>query len=319
MEEVQEEVRPTQTAVMVVYDQDNTKSKRHTGGVLFQCPFADPWARNIRIYACFQQHVRLLQRSENPKVVLGAATFGEYRERIVNSWAALGVDEDSILICAKFVRKSMARYQGKNMHIAMLLQEHYLRHPEIRITKVYLLDDDGLNIKAAEKYSLFIQNEPWDSDPRLNVDVEGILVPKPELVMPLQRSLYASTGGEPQTHHDQCLNIEVDREDPLSEWRFLRVLKVLEEKLGIENNGVNFRQFEPRKSLNKNHVKDGGVRKLARSFDSPGFLPSKSKPLREVINLNRSADNWNNSGLNSVSEDEDDENNEEIKLLFKSV
>lgn len=319
MEEVQEEVRPTQTAVMVVYDHDNTKSKRHTGGVLFQCAFENPWARNIRIYACFQQHVRLLQACENPKVVLGVATFGEYRERIVNSWAALDVAEDSVLICAKFVRKSMVRYQGKNMHIAMLLQEHYRRHPEIRITKVYLMDDDVLNINAADKYSLFIQNEPWDSDPRLNVPVEGILVPKPELVMPLQRSLYASTGGEPQTHFDQCLNMEVDKEYPISEWRFLQVLKVLEKKLGIENNGVNFRQFEPRKALKKDQAKEGGNRKLARSFDSPGFLPPKRTPLKEIVNLNRSADDWNNSASNVVSEAEDDENNEEIKLLFKSI
>ncbi len=318
MEEVREEVAPAQTAVMVVYDHDHTKSKRHSLGVLFQCPFEDPWARNIRIYACFQQHIRLLQASENPKVILGVATFGEYRDRIEGSWGALGVAKDSILICAKFVKKRVAKIQGKNLHIAMLLKEHYQRNPSVKITKVYLLDDDGINIQATDNYSYFVRAEPWNSDPRLDVPVEGILVPKPELVMQPTKSLFAPSP-DPQTRFDQCLNMEVDKEDPRTEWQFLRILKLLEQKLGIENNGINFRLFEHRKSSEKDQLRQVATRKLARSFDSPGFLKPKPEPLSEVMNLNQSADNWNVSASSLVSEDEEDENSKEFAKLFKSV
>lgn len=320
MEDVREE-----NATLLVYDHDKTIAKCHTNGMLFQRPFEKPYAANLRAFVAFRQHLQLLQKSENPRVILATATFGEFRERIVGSWEALGINQDSILICAKFVKVRLARLQGKNEHIARLIQQHYERHPHIRITRVVLADDDLNNIDALRSYYSFIKMPPWSDDHRLDVPVEGVLVPPPRM---------ATEGTDPaeemmQTHFDRHLEVEVCTEMPESQWRFLCSLKTIEEKVGIKRSGSDSRCSAFHFSAQPAPKQRPLFHPLTHSLDETVLIELKHQPLKEIGNLDHSGDAWKNSSCDSLkissfdpeSESSGEENMAINKrdLLFRSM
>jgi hypothetical protein len=174
-----------------------------------------------------------LQQSESPRIITGIATFGQNRQRIVESCEALGQNEESMLICAETVAsKRIAKKQGKNLHIAKLLQEHYARNPHIRITHVVLVDDDGDNILVLGDYADFVSNtRPWSEDKRLNIPVHGIWAPRPELLTYVEIPEKGFPRRALKMKFDETLQKDICCETPESELKFLQLLNAVEKKI----------------------------------------------------------------------------------------
>lgn len=300
-----------ETAILVIYDHDLSLTKQHSEGAPRQRSFEKPqYVANLRAFTQLRAHIQRMRAHDSPKIILGVATFGEFKERVLASWEALGVERDSLLICAKFVSKVLSAIQGKNEHIADILLQHYRRNPHIKITQVILVDDDPQNIKALKSFSSFVQMEPFNNDPLLNVPVAGILVPKPELAL----RWVASVGRVATTYFDEDLQMEVCAEEPYSEQGFFRCLREVEEKIA-PRKALSFSQCSGVTYWNENAaLKSLCQNALTRSFDETPLLKLSRK--REVPQpaLWHSNDAWG-----SVSASSDTE--EDLKFtgrLFKS-
>jgi len=265
------EEKPQEEAILLVYDHDKTLSKLHTEGRFYQRSYEIPYAANLRTSQCLKQHLALIRNSEKPKVVLAVATFNSFEERIKLSWEYLGFDEGSILIRAELVPRELARTQGKNEHIVRLILDHYERNPQIKIVRVILVDDDYNNILALDSFRDFVEQSEWSEDQRLNVPVEGILAPVPEMERILVPTKSGISRSVVQMHYDKTLKVNVSTESAESEWRFLRVLKIIEDKIGLKQktssrNKEN--EFQPPSGIQKNKFRNP----MTSSLDERGFL-----------------------------------------------
>lgn len=221
-----------QTAMLVIYDFDCTLTKRHSRGEIYQQTFEKPYEANLRAFSNLQRHIQQLQSVAYPNLIFGIATFGQYRERIINSCQALGLNEESVFICARYLAREQAAVQGKNAHIAELLQQHYERSPTIRITRVLLCDDDYTNIDVLRNYQHFVRTTaPWNTDDRYRVPVEGMLAPTPILLTKMQVDEEGLSRKVLVRKMDENLNTKVTCESPESEQRFLRFLNAIESKV----------------------------------------------------------------------------------------
>jgi hypothetical protein len=220
-------------AILVIYDFDQTLTKRHTEGALFQHDFETPYLANLRAPRYVAHHLAQLQQSETPRIITGIATFGQNRQRIVDSCKALGLDEESLLICAESVAtRRIAKRQGKNLHIAKILQEHYAKNPHIRISHVVLADDDADNIHVLDDYANFLSNtSPWNEDERLNIPVHGILAPTPELLTCMEIPEKGFPRRVLKMKYDEALQKDVCCESPESGLKFLQLLNAVEKKI----------------------------------------------------------------------------------------
>lgn len=292
-----------ETAVLVVYDHDLSLTKQHSQGALQQRSFEKPhYTANLRAFAALKAHIQRMRANDSPRVILAVATFGEFKERVVASWEALGVGQDSLLICAKYVKKALAEIQGKNEHIADILLQHYRRSPHIRITQVILFDDDIDNINALDNFSAFVQMEPWNNDRRLNVPVQGIVASQPELIF----RWVESQGRVPSRHVDNDLEMEVCTEQPYSELGFLRCLKEVEAKV-VPRKSLSFSECSGVSYWNTNTVlKSLCQNPLTRSFDESPLVKLNRKKVPPQAPLWQSSDAWENRSVNS--ETEEDEN-----------
>jgi hypothetical protein len=61
-----------ETAVLLIYDHDNSLTKRHTEGLLRQRPFETPYAANLRTLIPLQAHFQRLRACAEPGVIFGA-------------------------------------------------------------------------------------------------------------------------------------------------------------------------------------------------------------------------------------------------------
>ncbi|MDQ2994875.1 MAG: hypothetical protein M3R00_08050 [Pseudomonadota bacterium] len=298
-----------ETAILVIYDHDLTNTMQHTQGNMVQRAFETPYVANLRMFTNLREHIQQKLNSHHPRIILGCATFGENRQRIVQSYAALGVDEQSVLICAKFIRKRLAALQGKNEHIVNILQQHYARNPHIKITHVILCDDDQRNIARLDNYTNFIQShELLKSDARFQITVAGILVPKPVMLM----EDFHTDSGLPYSklarRFDENLDIEVFCETAESEHQFLACLKSINEKIAeitaqqlLKNQSDHtlLQLPKPRKRINP----------LSRSLDEAAIQQQVKEAAKHLARFNFSG---------NVSPVTENSSSIEHQKLFKS-
>ncbi len=308
-----------ETAVLVIYDQDCTLTKRHSEGAQFQRSFEKPaYAANLRAFSALKAHIQRLQASENPKVIFASATFGEFKERVVGSWQALGVDEASMHICAKFIDSNLAAFIGKNQHVAEIIQAHYRQNPHIKITQVILVDDDIANINALKKFSAYIQMAPWNGDQKFNVPVFGILAPQPVLELCQVKMVGKRNRQEILMHHDDELQMSVMTEKPASEARFLDCLKKVEEKILTKkplslSQGCRVLRWDFSLA-----VKRRLINPLTRSFDDTAMFDFNQKPRQSVFSLCDAGDAWGSMDSRSDDESEDNKSRNQTRRLCKS-
>lgn len=302
------------TATLVIYDHDLTLTKCHSEGSPRQRSFETPYSANLRVFLPLQEHLQRLSSSQEPRILLGVATFGEFQDRVLGSWEALGIDPKTVLICAKYIPRYMAYFQGKNEHIALILQQHYERNPHIRITRVVLIDDDSNNIAALKNYSAFIKMRPWNGELRYDVPVVGILAPRPVLIQQPNNE---------KVHDKIYAEEKIYQETPESEERFLAILRSIEVQVfPSKKNPLTFKfyihlpQFAAdRKSL--------ALNPLTRSLDATGFF-EKNEVVRKTTEIGSSSDDeWGSGSTDSLQgwggqEDHESTNDERVRLYKSS-
>ncbi len=316
--EIQEEFR----AVLVIYDYDLTMTKRHSQGIMRRRSFEYPsYEVNLRVLPSLRSHIQVLRACKNKKVFFSVATLNEFKERIYKSLSVLGVEEKDLFLCAKYIDEQTLSAEGKNFHIVDILLQLYERHPNVVVERVYVVDDslevhDNLN-----GYSAFIMQDLWKDNPRLNVPVEGILVPKPEL----EYEMIEVEGKMPRAvikmHRDELLQANVCVELPYSERRFVSVLTSLEEKIDHEKKFTSLVGSLSQCQKEKKAAQKKEQRSLAKSLD--GMFVMKPREKKELYNISNSSDSLSGSFIEAISdcegEGEENKPNHDRKKLFGSA
>lgn len=313
--EIQEEF----IAVLVIYDHDLTVTKRHSEGARYRRSFEKPYEMNLRVLPSLRTHIQALSVCKNKKVFFGVATLGEFEERIFESWKALGVEKEDLLVCAKFLDEQTLAEMGKYLHIVNILSQLYSKHPNVKIERIYVVDDSLAVINALEKFAELIKQSDLKDDPRFDITIEGILVPRPEL----EYEMIEVEGKLPRAvikmHRDELLQANVCVELPFSERRLVDVLNLLEEKIDHEKKfrslvGTLSESLKEKKAAQKKEQ-----RSLAKSLD--GMFVMQSRVKRELLNISNSSDSLGRSVYNSISDAEGEENKscDDQENLFRSA
>lgn len=302
--EVQEEI----SAIVVIYDHDNSLTKQHSEGARRRRSFEKPsYEANLRVLPFLRSHIQTIRTCKKKKVFVAAATLGEFEERVIESWKSLGVERKDLFLCAKFIDELRLKTEGKSFHIVNILLQIYLLYPHVKIEHVYVVDDSVVVLNALALYSEYISKDPWKDDLRLNVPITGIRVPVPEL----EYEMIEVEGKLPRAilkmQRDDLLQADVCVELLHSERRFIAVLKAIEAKidpakdLGFQENKST--HFQSQRSLSRSKEKS-----LNRSQDRvPLDCTDVAEKLRDISN---SGDSIDNSSCFSTSDVEGSAENE---------